>query len=1330
MSSRTVELLSDRAAQIALIARHIDAEFYRRANPDVDFSRTDPATHYCEAGWREGRDPAPDFSTTGYLQRYPDIREAGINPFLHWLQAGRAEGRCCSPPGAEAAGPAAMASWVPEAPGAPDAEGVSVRFASAGQRREFLRDLEGSGLFDPVWYAARHPQARAARSPFAHYAAHGLEALHDPCALFSCRFYLQRNPDIAAAGMHPLFHYLYWGGAEGRQPHPWVVPAWLAGRLDAAALAAAPHANPLIAYARLPADAPPLPPRPLFDLSHLSAQPGLAGRTGWEILRAYALRDPADRPDPCPLFRGDFVAETHPEAAGDPLAAYLEAAGAGINPHPLFDNDRVFAQQRLDWPGRLGLTLLEVFLDTPAPPDLSPHPLFDARHYLAEAGGALPPGCHPLVHYLSGGWRAGFRPNPWFDGAAYAARYMADADPGQSPLEHYLIHGREPWVDLSPDFAQALYLARHPGLLRDYPHTPLQHFVEHGRYEGARPTGIPPWQDDFASWSELRAAVAAGFADPPPEAPEVSVIVPVYNQFAYTLRCLYSILRAGDAAEIEVILADDGSDDDTEAVFSAIPGIRYRRNAENLGFLKSCNAAAATARGRYLYFLNNDTAVLPGWVDRLLASFAAHPEAGLIGAKLIYPEGTLQEAGGHVWRNGGGANAGRGGDPDEPGFNYLRDVDYVSGAAIMVPRALWRRLGGFDTRYAPAYCEDSDLAMRIRQHGYRVLYQPRAQVVHFEGVSSGRSLSGGVKAYQTRNQARQREIWEFALERHAEDHRLDPRALPRPARPRILVIDAITPTPDRDSGSLSAWWFLRIFTGLGYDVTFIPANLALGGTYGHALQEMGVELLHGPYIRDIGAYLRDHAHEFDLFFLYRVVAGGAWAQMLRGLCPQTPLIFDTVDLHYLRAEREARLEGAGPKAAEEARALKARELGLIRMATDTIVVSTAERELLREEEGVQAPLTVIALVIEPRETPARREGRSGIAFVGGYRHTPNIDAVLAFLSDVWPELRAAMPDLEFHIAGSHPPEEITSIREDGVVVHGFVPDLDAFLDQRIASVAPLRYGAGVKGKVGSSLAAGLPCIASPIAAEGMGLEEGKEILIAREPQDWVDAVRRLHEDEALWQLLSDAGRAFVAREYAPEAARKLLLRLLAKTDTAPFSGRCPITGRAERRRFLDLADPDSLAPAPEGPRSGERVLAHALARALGAPGCALAHLPDAARAAGPVMLAGDLPRLAEACARAGLTGPGAPRILLAALRLDAGAGARLFAALEEAPEARRLAVACLAHGAAVGDPPEAPEAVAALVEALVAAGWEMRCDRMALPECGLTRVILLEGRRA
>jgi GT2 family glycosyltransferase len=188
---------------------------------------------------------------------------------------------------------------------------------------------------------------------------------------------------------------------------------------------------------------------------------------------------------------------------------------------------------------------------------------------------------------------------------------------------------------------------------------------------------------------------------------------------------------------LEIIVVDDVSPDESAGVLATVDGLTLMRNAENLGFVGSCNAGAAKATGRWLVFLNNDTTVTAGWLEALIDTFADFDGAGLVGSRLVYPDGRLQEAGGLVFSDGSGWNYGRFENPADPRFSYARETDYCSGAAIAIERTLFERLGGFDARYAPAYYEDTDLAFKVREAGLSVICQPASTVIHHEGVTAG-----------------------------------------------------------------------------------------------------------------------------------------------------------------------------------------------------------------------------------------------------------------------------------------------------------------------------------------------------------------------------------------------------------------------------------------------------------------------------------------------------------------------------------------------------------------------------------------------------------------
>ena len=291
------------------------------------------------------------------------------------------------------------------------------------------------------------------------------------------------------------------------------------------------------------------------------------------------------------------------------------------------------------------------------------------------------------------------------------------------------------------------------------------------------------------------AGIGAPAAVPASDAPRASIVIPVHGQLAHTLACLQALAAHPPATACEVIVVDDCSPDETASVLAAIDGLRLHRRASNGGFIAACNDGAALARGETLVFLNNDTVPQPGWLDALLDTFQAHPRAGLVGAQLLYPDGRLQEAGGVVFADGSAWNLGRFESPDDPRFAYVRDADYVSGAAIAIPRGLFEAIGGFDDRYAPAYYEDTDLAFKVRASGHRVLYQPASRVVHVEGVTSGTDTSSGTKAYQVRNQVLFTERWATELMLHPA--RAEPTAASvSGSRPQVLLIDALTAATD------------------------------------------------------------------------------------------------------------------------------------------------------------------------------------------------------------------------------------------------------------------------------------------------------------------------------------------------------------------------------------------------------------------------------------------------------------------------------------------------------------------------------------------------------
>lgn len=620
--------------------------------------------------------------------------------------------------------------------------------------------------------------------------------------------------------------------------------------------------------------------------------------------------------------------------------------------------------------------------------------------------------------------------------------------------------------------------------------------------------------------------------------PAVSIVIPIHGKLAYTVACLESLVEHAGSTPFEVIVVDDVSPDTSADALAKVDGLRLLRNTENLGFVGSCNAGAAVAQGRWLAFLNNDTTVTAGWLEALLATFEDFGGAGLVGSRLVYPDGRLQEAGGLVFSDGSGWNYGRFEDPADPRFGHARETDYCSGAAIAIARDLFDRLGGFDTRYAPAYYEDTDLAFKVRDVGLKVICQPASNVIHHEGVTSGTDTSTGIKRYQVVNQTKFLERWREALRRQPAPGTDVERIVRDAPKGRVLVIDATTPEPDQDSGSVRLTHLLRLLRESGRHVTFFADNRAYVPGYTERLQKLGVEVLYHPWLGDPIDWLRDNGAGLDAVIVCRHYIATSYLDPVRRYAPRARFIFDTVDLHYLREDRAAALAG-NDELARQAGKTRAQELRLIRSADVTLVVSPAEKELL-SADAPGARVEVLSNVHPVHGCRRDFTERQDLVFVGGFQHPPNIDAVTWFAREVFPLVRAKLPDVRFHVIGSRMPPAIRDLAIEGVTIHGHVDDLEPFLDGCRIALAPLRYGAGVKGKINMSMSYGQPVVATTMAVEGMHLIAGEEVLVADSPSAFADQVIRLYGDAGLWQTLSVAGLENVRRHFSFDSARTAL----------------------------------------------------------------------------------------------------------------------------------------------------------------------------------------------
>ena len=578
------------------------------------------------------------------------------------------------------------------------------------------------------------------------------------------------------------------------------------------------------------------------------------------------------------------------------------------------------------------------------------------------------------------------------------------------------------------------------------------------------------------------------------ENPTVSIVIPVYNQFEYTYHCVESILKNSGDITYEIMIANDCSTDLTTEIEQIIPGVRCITTEKNLRFLLNCKNAASHANGKYILFLNNDTQVMENWLEPLVTLIESKDDIGMVGSKLIYPDGLLQEAGGILWRDGSAWNYGNRQNAMLPEFNYVKEADYISAAAVMIRKSLWNEIGGFDERFVPAYYEDTDLAFTVRSKGYRVMYQPKSVVVHFEGVSNGTDTSSGLKAYQVTNQKRFFEKWKDVLEaEHFENGTNVFSARDRSAKKEtVLVIDHYIPTYDKDAGSRSMDNYLRLLVDMGLNVKFLGDNFYHDVHYADRYERMGIEILYGVYYRDNWKkWIDENADKLDYVLLSRPHISIKYIDYLRKKT-HAKIVYYVQDLHFLREEREYALTH-DPERLESAKRVKEQEMYIMNRSDAVFTLSQVEKDIIdREVAKDRAVITPISYFSRFNEQPVYVAGKKNIIFVGGFGHHPNEDGVLWFMDEVWNKICEEIKDCRLVIIGSKPTDKILALQSNNVVVTGFVSDeeLERHYEQARICIIPLRYGAGVKGKTIEAMYHRVPIVSTSVGIEGLaGIEE-------------------------------------------------------------------------------------------------------------------------------------------------------------------------------------------------------------------------------------------------
>ena len=635
--------------------------------------------------------------------------------------------------------------------------------------------------------------------------------------------------------------------------------------------------------------------------------------------------------------------------------------------------------------------------------------------------------------------------------------------------------------------------------------------------------------------NHINYSIDQGLGLPTSTEPLVTIVIPVYNNWWVTYRCLRALQSNSDSTPYEIIVVDDASTDQTKEALNCIRGITVMRNLTNAGYLISTNrgAAQASTTSNYLVLLNNDTEPIDGWLDRLFESIDKDESVAIVGSALIYPNGSLQEAGCQIFAGGNAWNLGRGRNPFSDQFTFTREVDFCSAASIIVRKTFWLDKDGFDTRYVPAYCEDADLALEAWNKGYKVMYEPKSWVIHHEGLSHGKSTNSGIKKYQIANSRKLFEKWETDLKNHWDDLGVPRLEAVRDSKGIVVVCDRRLPSLTRDSGSIRTIQVIRHIQAIGYHVILVCLDNSTTEVDMDLLRSTGVEVH------------QDFSDFYDSLYLRRERVRAIWtirqevydffSKKLKRIAPSAIFIADLLDIKY--REDYNPISGVVKS-----------QLQIANEVDKVILVSEVEAQEFNEQSRSNK-VSVVWAEFEPQKIELDWKDSEGLIFVGGFRHFPNLEGVQWFSDKVLPQLNELGFDAPIRIIGSGlDTEKIAELGSKGIQIMGEVEDLSLIYKKSRIAIVPLLSGAGRKGKVGEALSYGIPIVSTTVGIQGFQNITNAGVAVADTPKEMAQAIYNLHENFNLWKNASGLGKDYCNSNLSSMAMRSSISQLISENS--------------------------------------------------------------------------------------------------------------------------------------------------------------------------------------
>jgi GT2 family glycosyltransferase len=771
-----------------------------------------------------------------------------------------------------------------------------------------------------------------------------------------------------------------------------------------------------------------------------------------------------------------------------------------------------------------------------------------------------------LEHYLCNFTPMAFNPN-----AHFSEQYYYDTYPDIHPLlssgkirngfEHFLRYGaierRSPrqGIDLQAYFRTASVQTEiAQGLFRDA----FAHFESSGG-KIVEPSSVSSVSEDESRrlYRAICQSMVPALIHRPLDFrytdPEVSVIVLAINEFALTLATLAS-LRANFAGQMQVIFVDNGSKDDVSRIEQYATGLDLVRYSYNRGFVEGCNAGLRLAKAQATLFLNNDVQLGPGAISNALQRLGASADTGAVGAKIVRTNGRLQEAGCIIWRDGWTSGYLRDEDPNIPEANFVRVVDFCSAAFLLCKTSLLNQLEGFDLDYSPAYFEEADLCVRLRNLGYMTVYDPSVTLVHYEyGSGSSETFARIIGKNQP---IFRRKSAEFLRRKSFNKPSLLTAARSASSgQRRILFIEDRLPFRHLGSGFTRSHDIIRTMASLGHQVTIYPIYRSI-----ETISEIyssfpdTVEVIFDRELPDLEQFLTSRSGYYDLIWIARTHNAERLVPPFERCAPHIPtmrVVLDTEAVASMRTLEKARVLGKKDFSDLSIESMVRDELSHAFLSQRIVAVNDIDAVLLHRSGFSDIEILGHMQVACP--TPKAWSSRSGILFLASIldEESPNFDALSWFSSKVLPILDARLPpDVVFAVAGNFAGRiDLSPLRQNARVrVLGKITDLrDVYGEYRVF-VAPTRFAAGIPYKIHEAAAHGIPIVASDLLCRQIGWQAGQDIISAsiEDAEEFANAVIELYTNEDAWMSVRLNALRKIQEENSPELYRDQIAGILSR----------------------------------------------------------------------------------------------------------------------------------------------------------------------------------------